>query len=193
MKNVYTYLATMMIALVSFTSCDRETWDRQDARTLDGTWTGYIDVYYADRWGWTGESYRTSMRFVQENAYGGWGEEADYSVGYGDVAYSEFTWSVTNGVIRITYAAPWNNIRIYDYRLYSDLFEGYMDDGTRTDIRFQLYYDGNYNWGRWNRSYTRAEVTADSTDIYHMGGARGTNYFATGRFAEKLNSDAEKK
>ncbi len=198
MKKMYTYLATMIIALATFTSCDRvgwdsrDAWDNQDARTLDGTWTGYIDVYYADRWGWTGDSYRTSIRFVQENAYGGWGEEADYDAYYDEVAYSEFEWTVVNGVIHIRYAAPWNPIRIYEYRLYSNYFEGYMDDYTRKDIYFQLGYDGNYNWNRWYRrsAPTRADGTTDG--IYHMGGAKGTNYFATGKFAEKLKSDAEK-
>ncbi len=197
MKKIYTYLAMMMIAMTTLTSCDRTVWDRydswdnQDACTLDGTWTGYIDVYYADRWGWTGESYNTSIRFVQENAYGGWGEEADYDNFYEEVAYSEFTWTVANGVIRISYAAPWNPIRIYEYRLYGDYFEGFMDDYTRKDIRFQFYYDGNYNWGRWYGRRSAATRADGSTDgIYHMGGKKGTNYFATGRFAEKLKGEA---
>ena len=192
MKKIYTYLAMFTIALSMLTSCDRDAWDRQDARTLDGTWTGYVDVYYADRWGWTGSSYRTSICFVREGAYGGWGYEADYELGYANEAYSEFNWSVNNGVIRITYAAPgWNPIRIYDYRLYDDYFEGYMDDNTRQDIRFQLYYDGNYNWGRYrNRYYAPNRAASNNTDgeIVHMGGENGTNYYATGKFAERLKS-----
>lgn len=196
MKKIYTYLAMTMIALTTLTSCDRiyneDRLDRQDARILDGTWTGYIGVYYADRWGWSGEEYLTTFRFVQEDAYGGWGEEADYDAYYDAVAYSEFTWTVVNGVIRISYAAPWNPIRIYNYRLSGNYFDGYIDDYTRSDIQFELYYDGNYNWNRWysRRSATRADGTSD--DIYHMGGAKGTNYFATGRFAEKMKSDAAK-
>ena len=194
MKKIYTYLAMTLIALTTLTSCDQEAWDREDARTLDGTWTGYIDVYYADRWGWTGDTYRTSICFVREDAYGGWGYEADYDTGYYNQAYSEFAWEVVNGVIRINYAAPgWNPIRIYDYRLTSNYFEGYMDDYTHKDIRFQLYYDGNYNWGRWqyydDYYYApRRAASADSTTISHMGGKLGTNYFATGKFAERLRS-----
>jgi len=189
MKKIYTYLAMLTIALTTLTSCDQDTLDRQDARTLDGTWTGYIDVYYADRWGWTGgDSYRTSICFVRENAYGGWGYEADYDIYYRDEAYSEFNWTVANGVIRISYADPlWNPVRIYEYRLYNDYFEGYMDDYTRKDIHFQLYYDGNYNWSRWSSyGYSRRAQASDSEDICHMGGEKGTNYFATGKFAKRL-------
>ena len=177
--------------MTALTSCDQDAWDRQDARTLDGTWTGYIDVYYADRWGWTGDSYRTTFRFVQENAYGGWGEEADYNLSYGDSFYSEFMWEVVNSTIRITYPsrlglAP---ILIYKYRLYDDFFEGYIDDGTNKDIRFQLYYDGNYNWGRWSNPYYASRRGASTAnEINEMGGERGTNFYATGRFAERLNS-----
>ena len=191
MKKIFTFLAMITIAMTTFTSCDQDAWDRHDARTLDGTWTGYIDVYYADRWGWTGDSYRTTFRFVQENAYGGWGEEADYNLTYGDSFYSEFMWEVVNSTIRITYPsrsglAP---IRIYNYRLYDDFFEGYIDDGTSKDIHFQLYYDGNYNWGRWSNSYYASRRGASTaTEINEMGGERGTNFYATGRFAERLNS-----
>jgi hypothetical protein len=80
-------------------------------------------------------------------------------------------------------------LRIYNYRLYDDFFEGYIDDGTSKDIHFQLYYDGNYNWGRWSNSYyvsRRGASTAN--EINEMGGERGTNFYATGRFAERLNS-----
>ena len=190
MKKIYTYLATIIVAMTVLTSCNQDAWDREDARTLDGTWTGYIDVYYADRWGWTGDTYRTSMCFIREDAYGGWGYEADYDTGYYNEAYSEFSWEVVNGVIRISYAAPgWNPIRIYDYRLTGNYFEGYMDDYTHKDIRFQLYYDGNYNWGRWQyRGYSNRAPASDSTIINHMGGKRGTNYYATGKFAERMKS-----
>lgn len=190
MKKIYTYLATFIVAMTVLTSCDQDAWDREDARTLDGTWTGYIDVYYADRWGWTGDTYRTSMCFIREDAYGGWGYEADYDTGYYNEAYSEFSWEVVNGVIRISYAAPgWNPIRIYDYRLTGNYFEGYMDDYTRKDIHFQLYYDGNYNWGRWQyNGYSRRAAASDSTIISQMGGKLGTNYYATGKFAERMKS-----
>ena len=65
MKKFFTYTAMVIMMTTLFTSCDVEFWedmeDRSEARTLDGTWTGYIDTYYYDRWGLTGESYRTTM------------------------------------------------------------------------------------------------------------------------------------
>ena len=81
MKKFFTFL-TMMTAVAAttlFTSCDARFWedmeDRQEARTLEGTWSGYIDTYFYDRFGVSGDSYRTSMFFERENSYGGWGYE----------------------------------------------------------------------------------------------------------------------
>ena len=73
MKKLYTFLAMAMTTMMTFTSCDVDYEDRMEARTLEGTWTGYIDNYYYDRWGLTGNSYRTAFYFERENAYGGWG------------------------------------------------------------------------------------------------------------------------
>ena len=62
MKKMYTFLtmAMMTMTMVLFTACGFEVWhddqyyaddynDSSEARTLDGTWTGYIDTYYRDR------------------------------------------------------------------------------------------------------------------------------------------------
>ena len=73
MKKLYTFLAMAMLTMMTFTSCDVDYEDRMEARTLEGTWTGYIDNYYYDRWGLSGSSYRTAFYFERENAYGGWG------------------------------------------------------------------------------------------------------------------------
>ena len=52
MKKIYTFLMMAMVATL-FTSCDNRYWndmeDREEAYTLEGTWTGYIDVYFNDR------------------------------------------------------------------------------------------------------------------------------------------------
>lgn len=194
MKKLYTCMTMAVIAISAtvFTACEREAQDREEARTLEGTWTGYIDVYYADRWGWTGDTYRTSFYFYLENPYGGWGYEADYnstSAYSVESYYSEFRWNVTNGVIRIEYADPsWNPIRIYNYTLYGDYFSGYMDDGTRKDIYFQLYYDGNYNWSNWSSWHNRRSSAADTNSVGAMDGEKGTRYFATGKYAERIKS-----
>jgi len=126
-----------------------------EARTLEGTWTGTIESYYEDRWGLVGNFYRTTMCFHRNNAYGGTGYEVDYNYRspYDDYYYCEFDWTVEYGEIIIRYADSWNNVYIYDYQLYSDYFEGFMDDGTYRDIHFKLYYDGGFNWSPYRDYY----------------------------------------
>ncbi len=177
MKKIFTYLALFMTAMTTLNSCDRisDIEDRHEARTIDGTWTGYIDTYYVDRWGLTGNSYRTTMYFERENAYGGWGYEVDYDINnrYDDYYYCKFTWEVCNGTIRLRYADSWNDVYIRDYRLNDNYFEGHMDDGCSEDIYFQLSYDSRFDWNFWRtRSTTRS-------------GDNGTNVMASGKFANK--------
>ena len=172
MKQLYIYMAIAITALMMLTSCEplMDWEDRHEARPLDGTWTGYVDTYYYDRWGLTGDSYRTTMFFERENSYGGWGYEVDYDLNsrYDDYYYCEFTWRIYNGVIRISYADSWNDVYISDYRLSDSYFEGYMDDGTSTDITFKLRYDYSFDWGYWNsRAITRS--TNDSTKVMASG------------------------
>ena len=175
MKKIFTYIAMAMIAMTAFTACEPiEDWeDRHEARTLDGNWTGYIDTYYYDRWGLTGDSYRTTMHFERDNAYGGWGYEVDYDLNsrYDDYYYCEFRWDIYNGSIRIRYADSWNDVYIEDYHLSDYYFEGYMDDGTAKDIVFKLSYDSRFDWSYWRRGYTRSDN--DST------GVRASGKFAT--------------
>lgn len=166
MKKMYIYLMMAMASMVVFTSCEDS--DAVEARTLDGSWTGYIDTYFQDRWGLTGNSYRTTMYFHQRDRYGGTGYEVDYDMNsrYSDYYYCEFDWEVYNGEIIIRYADSWDNVYIYDYHLTSSLFEGYMDDGTNRDIRFELYYDGSFDWGG-----------------YRTRSASGERFHASGEFA----------
>ncbi|MCH5307825.1 MAG: hypothetical protein J1E37_07040 [Prevotella sp.] len=162
MKKIYTYLMMAILALpttLALTSCDQDAADRYEARTLDGTWTGYIDTYYYDRWGKRGDTFRTSIYFQRENAYGGTGYEIDYNVGAGRVDYyCEFRWTVDNGRIRIRYDDSWGEVVIYDYHLDDDYFEGYMDDGTTRDIHFRLRYDSGFNWNGWRNTWRRAQA-----------------------------------
>ncbi len=171
MKKTFTYTMTIICSLMmmaTFTSCDRNSYldyeDRSEARTLSGTWTGYIDTYYRDRWGVTGNTYRTTMEFYRENAYGGTGREIDYNT-YDNYVYyySDFRWEVNGGVIRIKYADSWGTVLIYDYTLTSTTFSGYMDDGTTRDIRFTFRYDGGFDWGTWYSYYSR-QNNADWSD-----------------------------
>ena len=183
MKKFFTYTAMIILTMTLFTSCDIEFWedmeDRSEARTLDGTWTGYIDTYYYDRWGLTGDNYRTTMYFERTSAYSGWGYEVDYDLNsrYSDYYYCEFEWDIYKGSIRIRYADSWNDVYINDYRLSSTRFEGYMDDGTSKDIIFRLNYDGKFDWGYWNtRGITRS--ASDSTTT------ASAKVMASGKFAK---------
>ena len=152
MKKLFTFLTMMMVVTTTtlFTSCDTRFWvddeDREEARTLEGTWSGYIDTYFYDRFGVSGDTYRTTMYFERENGYGGWGYEVDYNIysRYDDYYYCEFRWEVINGAIRIRYADSWNDVYIYDYVLDDYYFSGYMDDGCRDrEVAFTLNYDSN--------------------------------------------------
>jgi hypothetical protein len=166
MKQIYTYIAMAMMAMTFLTSCEPlEDWeDREEARTLDGTWTGYIDTYYYDRWGLTGSTYRTTMYFERENAYSGWGYEVSYDTRsrYSDYYYCEFKWEVYRGNIRIRYADSWNDVYIRDYRLSDTHFEGSMDDGTTTDILFDMTYDGRFDWSYWRGNYYTRSIEPGS-------------------------------
>ena len=177
MTKIYTFLMMAIVATL-FASCDNRYWndmeDREEAYTLEGTWTGYVDVYFNDRFGKRGDSYRTTMYFERTNNYGGWGYEVDYNMYsmYEDYYYCEFNWDVVNGKIRINYADSWNTCYIYDYSLTGSRFRGYLDDGTSKDIWFELSYDSRFDWGYWTRGVTR-------------GGGDNDKVKASGEFANK--------
>lgn len=191
MKKIYTY---WMMALMAFALTACEDNDAEEARTLDGSWTGYVDTYYRDRFHMSGSNYRTTMYFQQTGRYGGIGYEVDYDLNnpYSGEYYCEFDWEVFNGEIRIDYADSWNPVYIYDYSLSMNYFTGYMDDGTNRDIYFQLAYDRNFNWSRYRNRYyapTRG-IAADGGDEDIV---KGDRYYATGIFAEALKErDTEK-
>ena len=181
MKKIFTFLTMVMFfaAMPLFTSCDARFWedieDRSEARTLEGTWSGYIDTYFYDRFGISGDSYRTSMYFERENSYGGWGYEVDYNTysRYDDYYYCEFRWEVVGGAIRIRYADSWNDVYIYDYVLDDRYFSGYMDDGCRDSrINFSLAYDSRFDWNYWTRGITRGTA------------GESTGFKASGEFAK---------
>lgn len=165
-------MVMMATVAVLLTSCDwlsRDYEDREEAYVLEGTWTGYIDTYFYDRFGKRGDSYRTTMYFERVDAYGGWGYEVDYNYysRYDDYYYCEFDWEVVNGHIHIRYDDSWNDVYIYDYRLTSSTFSGYMDDGTSADVYFQLAYDGRFDWGYWTRGLTRG--ASESSRVKRSG------------------------
>ncbi|MCR4958814.1 MAG: hypothetical protein K6B13_09495 [Prevotella sp.] len=179
MKKIYTYITMVLMlsmATVTFTSCETE--DQYEADTLvTGDWQGYLGTYYYDRWGLTGNTYETVIRFGS-NGYGatsGRGYEVDYDTRsrFNDYAYCEFSWSIVNGVITLIYDdSMWTPVYISDYSLSSKYFSGYMDDGTRRGIQFRLenvrfgYWD-NYRNGYYydDYYYSRATRAAESDSI----------------------------
>lgn len=182
MKKFYTYMMALMVAS-AMTSCDpryfEDAEDRAEAYTLEGTWTGYIDTYFYDRFGKSGDSYRTAMYFERENSYGGWGYEVDYDTyNRANYYYCEFRWEVVRGAIRISYADSWNDVYIYDYVLDDYRFSGEMNDGvSNSRIYFQLSYDSRFDWNYWTRGLTR--------------GAAGQGYHAGGTFAKPEAQEAQ--
>ena len=62
MKKLFTYLTIALVTVTMFTSCDklwRDSEDREEAYTLEGTWTGEFEwevyggeirIRYADSW-----------------------------------------------------------------------------------------------------------------------------------------------
>jgi len=121
-------------------------------------------------------------------ATSGRGYEVDYDTRspFYDYAYCEFSWSIVNGVITLLYDdSMWYPVYISNYSLYRDYFQGYIDDGTRRDIRFRLknvrfqywdtyqgYYDGyyydDYYYSR-TRSADSIAVANDSLPVVNSG------------------------
>lgn len=153
MKKFTSIITLMLIAAMAFTftSCEDEyIADNLSGGTFYGkTWQGTIRQYYHDRWGLSGNHYRTVMQFNGEGYTSGTGYEVDYDLDdpYGSYYYCEFDWNVYGGTITIRYADTYYDpVYIYDYSLSSNYFEGYFDDGTASDISFRLYAINNFDW-----------------------------------------------
>ena len=188
MKKMYSYLMMVLMlrtAAIGFTSC--ETDDQYEANILTaGDWQGYLGTYYYDRWGLAGNTYETAIHFCGNGSWAtsGRGYEVDYDTRspFYDYAYCEFSWSIVDGVITLIYDdSVWNPVYITDYALSGNYFSGYMNDGTRRDIRFRLknvnfgywgtyssyadgYYD-DYYYDDYYYSRTRSASAADSTEV----------------------------
>ena len=143
-----------------FVGCDDDDYDdiydhwedTDEANLLCGTWEGHLGTYYEDRWGIGGEDFITTMRF-DKPGYGttsGRGYEVDrplHGIG-GDYYYCEFRWYIDSGIITIVYDDDiYYPVYIYDYRLTTKRFSGFMDDGTNQEIKFNFRYVGDFDWG----------------------------------------------
>lgn len=156
MKKIFTYTMMALMAMTMFTSCDDDSYIADNLRNRD--WQGFIDVYYQSRWSLSGKHYETVMRFMSKDSFytSGRGEEVDYDTRspYQDYAYCTFKWFIVDGVITLIYDDDkWKPIYIYDYRLYSSRFYGYIDDGSVRDIEFNFVAAENYDgWGYYDHT-----------------------------------------
>ena len=206
----------MMLAMMAFTftSCEDEA-IAQDLAGNDGRiWQGTISKYYYDRWGVSGDHYRTTIEFVGDVWHWtkGTGYEVDYDINnpYGSYWYSEFEWRVKNRVIELRYAdTGYEPVYISDYYLSDNRFEGYMDDGTNSEIKFTLYLVKDFDWDRYNdypyydgfylapqRSMdgSKGSDTTAKTIVGDLDEATGKVKFASkGAFAKKPVEAAESK
>lgn len=160
MKKLFSHLmmlAMMMAAMTTFTSCEEE--DDYIAQQLrNGDWQGYIGAYYADRWGISGSTYATVMRFESRGSYytSGRGYELNYNVRspHRDYACSSFKWFIVDGEITLLYDDDvWTPIYIVDYSLGSSWFRGNIYTPTNQRIKFDfenLAYD-DWDYYRNNR------------------------------------------
>ena len=157
MKKIFTLALMTAVTISMFTSC--ESSDQYEADLLvSGDWQGYLDTYYHDRWGLTGNTYETVMHFSSSGvgATSGLGYEVDYDTRspFNDYAYCQFRWMVVDGVITIIYDdSMWSPVYITRYSLSDNYFSGIMDDGTNRRITFKLRNIRFEYWNRYSDSY----------------------------------------
>lgn len=219
MKKFFSYFmmfATTMVAMTTLTSCEEE--DDYIAQQLrEGDWQGKIGEYYTDRWGISGNSYATVMRFESRGSYytSGRGYELNYNIysPHHDYACYSFKWFIVDGDITLLYDDDiWTPIYIVDYSLSYSRFRGNIYTPTNQHIRFDfenLAYDdwdyyrsnrdryGNYgDFENQNYFYARsaeAEANAipviDRTEIARQrSGEPEAISIASGVFAEAMRS-----
>ena len=175
MKRLLVAIAALSF---TFTSCDEDEAIAEDLSGFWGkTWEGVIKYYYYDRWGYSGDYYRTAMYFESTNSTSGYGYEVDYDIRdrHNNYSYSRFRWRVRYGRIIIEYSNPdWMPLEIYDYRLNSDHFYGYMDFSSHDGIEFDLKAVRDFDWDSYH--YYAKETR----------GAKGVvlEYYSKGDFAK---------
>jgi hypothetical protein len=223
MKKIFSrimMLATMMAAMTGLTSCEDE--DDYIAQQLrEGDWQGVIGAYYNDRWGISGSTYATVMRFESRGSYytSGRGYELNYNTRspHQDYACSSFKWFIVDKEITLLYDDDvWTPIYIIDYRLYSDRFYGNIYTPTNRSIKFDfenmVYEDWDYyrsgsgrygNYGdfhdqRYFRSRTTQAMDEEvpfidrSSIAREKSGEAGAVSVASGEFARAMQEAATK-
>ncbi len=213
MKKIYSRimtLAMMMAAMTTFTSCEEED-DYIAQKLRDRDWQGYIDTYYSNRWGLSGNTYATVMRFSSKSIYytSGRGEEVDYDTRspFHDYAYCTFKWFIVDGELTLIYDDDkWSPLYIIDYGLNNSRFWGYIRDMSSRRIRFDFENADYSDWGHYNRNggygdftnqnwYRSRSMSADGSDVPFLdrteqarqqSGEPDAVSIASGSFAEAM-------
>ena len=184
MKKLYSkimMLATMLAAMTTLTSCeDEDDYIAQQLRNGDGQ--GYIGAYYSDRWGISGDTYRTVMRFESKGEYytSGRGYELNYNIysSHDDYACYSFKWFIVDGEITLLYDDDvWTPIYIVDYSLGNSWFRGRIYTPTNQRIRFEFENKAYDDW-----DYYRHRDSNGKYDRYGNHGDFGNpNYYHDSR------------
>ncbi len=168
----------MAMMTLSFTSCDK---DSDIAYTLDGTWSGYMQLrhYYDGNWY---NTYNANVYFNTTGWSSGTGMWQDIYSSYLKPTQA-ITWSVSNGNIYIEFKESGERAIITNYSLDNGLFSGviqfyssYYDGGTSTSYEFSFvkipsmdwsgysyYYGAKANNGTGTEWGAKSSISADST------------------------------
>ncbi len=119
-----------------------------------GTWTGNIENYFKNRWGFSSEdNYRTSMCFFEGDTKNtGTGYQADYSINspLNDYYFSKFKWELVDGEIVISLEDRNSSDIIRSYHINENIFEGYINYNSQYTNYFKFYNDPNFEWSYYN-------------------------------------------
>lgn len=176
-KSIWAFVMMLMMTL-SFTSCDK---DSDIAYTLDGTWSGYMQLrhYYDGTWY---DTYNAKVYFNTTGWSSGTGMWQDIYSTYLRPTQA-IRWSVNNGNIYIDFQESGEKAIISSYSLDDEYFSGviqfyssYYDGGVSTSYRFQFVKVGSIDWSGYSYYYgakanngtgtewgAKSSISADST------------------------------
>jgi len=159
MKRIYSLFSFILImgAAMILGSCEYME-DGNKSMVLSGEWRGDFGMYYnyVDRGRvYTFDSYDTRIVFIPayEYAHHGTGTQVDYyEYGPYEYQYYHFRWSVSGGIIHLTYDYDHElDTSIRDYHMTNDYFSGTFSE---TGTSFRLYKIADYyDWTPYVNTY----------------------------------------
>ena len=157
MKRQYSFFPAIFIACACmFSSC--VDMDTNQSMVLSGEWRGDFGMYYTyvDRGRtYTFDSYDSYIRFIPDHKYAsyGVGTQVDYyEYGPYEYQYYNFTWSINDGVIYLSYDYDHMlDTRISNYHMTNDYFGGTF---PLSNTSFRLYKVADYySWTPYVNTY----------------------------------------